>query len=528
GPKMFDPLRQRPFVDPFIIADTLDVAFEPSKDQPDEVDPVRAVATGSVQAATQDASIKGQSLEASMARDADHAIAVTDFVGRGGDSAQVEITRTDGVSAKADSVRANPVLKTADLSGDVALAKGPSVIHCDHAEMDESSGTLRIIGAGTFDRDQAHQTPLTDASSEASAAPKPDPTHIFAKWSGSMIFNNAAGTLDASGNTKVISTSALQTQTLLADRLQLWITPAGDAKPAGPPQAQPSSDPTRIALGDDRQLLKAQATGASEQREGAAYATIEVRKYAANPAAAGSATLGSGTRPNAPAILPSEAADASQPDRVLEQVFYVEGPKIIADEQAGTITVPAAGRAIIRDQRAANSQALIANSSGVPAAGEAASAKGAKGTSRFTWAESMQFTRSTGTLTMKKDVELIHLPLGSSQVTRLVAMRMDARFNVLGGAGQPVAPGSAQRSAELVEAVATGAVYAESGPQKLLCDRISYDALRGTAEASALANNRVTLHDDRQSTPVVAKRLFWDLVKDRIEIMEPAPITAPR
>ena len=133
----------------------------------------------------------------------------------------------------------------------------------------------------------------------------------------------------------------------------------------------------------------------------------------------------------------------------------------------------------------------------------------------------MEFVRSTGTLTMKKDVKLEHWPLGSAVVTTLVAMKMDAKFNMQGGANNP-------RSAELVSADATGAVFAESGTQRLLCDTFAYDALHGTAEAAAQAGNKVTLFDDKKASQLVARKLFWDLVKDRVEIMEPAPITAPR
>jgi hypothetical protein len=188
----------------------------------------------------------------------------------------------------------------------------------------------------------------------------------------------------------------------------------------------------------------------------------------------------------------------------------------------GTITVPAAGRAIVRDQRA-SAAAKSPTPTNTPESASTSMPTTSRGTTRFVWGESMEFTRSTGILTMRKDVELTHLPLGATQVLHLVAMQLDATFNIHNKAGEPDKP----ESADLVKAEAIGAVYAESGTQKLLADRFIYNALTSTAEAFATDGNRVTLYDDKKG-PVVARKLFWDLKNDRIEVTEPAPITTIR
>ncbi len=509
GPRTVDPDRQQPALDPYIACDALDVAFVPSKSDPNDTDPVRGVATGNVKAASRDASVRARVLETAMARDDKNAIVLVDVRARG----DVSMERADGVRAAAEEVWANPVLRNARLAGQtVVIGKGPSQITCREVELDDVRGTMQVIGQGTFEHTQAGGSPQLVSAGEdpATLGGKGDPTKVTATWKRGMLFNNSAGTIDCIGETVVTAASNLRTQTMRSDKLQLWLTPAPAASEssAASPTAQGAAAPTGTTLAantparagenpspapvdtGDRKLLRAKAIGASVEREGAPHATVEVRRYAPPPAAGS--------------------------ERVLEQVLYVEGPTIEANDEAGTISVPSAGRAIVRDQRAAGNSVVLANSSGLPVSASG----GAKGTSRFTWAESMEFVRSTGTLTMKKDVELVHLPLGSQVVTRLVAMKMDAKFNMQGGANNP-------RSAELVSADATGAVYAESGTQRLMCDTFAYDALRGTAEASAQAGNKVTLFDEKKP-PLVAKRLFWDLVKDRVEIMEPAPITAPR
>lgn len=508
GPRTVDPDRQQPALDPYMACDKLDVAFMPSKADPNDTDPVRGVATGNVKAASRDASVRARVLETAMARDATNAIVLVDVRARG----DVSMERSDGVRAAAEEVWANPVLRNARLAGErVMIGKGPSQIICRDVELDDVKGTMQVIGAGTFEHTQAGGSPqLASAGDGATSLGASDPTRVTATWKRGMLFSNTAGTIDCIGETVVIAASNLRTQTMRSEKLQLWLTPApagteespgnGPSAAAGAPPAggglaantpaRTEAMPVGPADPGERKLLRARAIGASVDREGAAHATIEVRRYSPAPTAGA--------------------------ERVLEQVLYVEGPTIEADDQTGTISVPSAGRAIVRDQRAAGNSVVLANSSGLPITASG----GAKGTSRFTWAESMEFLRSTGTLTMKKDVELVHLPLGSQQVTRLVAMKMVAKFNMAGGANNP-------RSAELVSADASGAVYAESGTQRLMCDAFAYDALRGTAEASAQAGNKVTLFDEKKP-PLVAKRLSWDLVKERVEIMEPAPITAPR
>ncbi len=498
GKRTPEPNRPQPPLDPYIACDSFDVGFEPSKASPDEMDPVLAVAIGAVKAADQSSSLRAARLETVIARDPKNpgSLIITDVLAQ----RNVEVERSDGVSARADVLRANPIARTAQLTGEnISFGRGSSIIHGKQADLDDAAGTLTMYGPGSLDHIQTDPVPtqLTDASDNSAAllVRTADPTHITATWVKGMMFNNIKGTVECVGDAIVTTASALQTQTLRSERLNLWLTPADQMRTSAAPAPAPAGTGA-MAIGDNRRLLRAEAIGASEDREGAPHATIETRRYLP-PAASGE-------------------------DRILEQLFYVEGPRITADDVKGKITVPAAGRAIIRDQRAADAQQHIATSTGLPLASGST-----KGTSRFTWAESMEFTRSTGILTMKKDVELVHLPTASGQVTRLVAMQMDATFNV--PADPHAAPtGATGRSAELVRAEANGAVYVESAQQRLIADSFIYNAQAGTADASAAGGNRVTLYDDRKGTQLVARKLFWDLAHDRVEIREAAPMTAPR
>ena len=91
----------------------------------------------------------------------------------------------------------------------------------------------------------------------------------------------------------------------------------------------------------------------------------------------------------------------------------------------------------------------------------------------------------------------------------------------------------------LIAATATGAVYATVGPEaiagqprparkELVADRVEYDAVKGSLDAAADGQGRVSIFDPSRGAPVSARRLFWDLSHDRIEVRELDPIVTPR
>ncbi len=483
GPRVVEASRAGPVRDPMVAAREIVVQFQPSRIDANESDPVRAVATGGVRAATPEATLTTASLEAVMTRDPAEGVVVTDVLCDG----QTAFDRIDGVSARADRVRANPLLRTVDLTGQpVALSRDGSTILGTQMSLDDAAGTLLVFGEGAMEHVQSPKSGLAD-----------DQTHVRATWTKSMLFNNARGTVECAGDTTVMAASALRQQTIKAERLNLWLTPAGEQTPLGG-----RSGGSGLAAGE-RALLKAEAVGAAVERDGAANATVEMRRYAR------------------PISTIASADDANRPitigDRVLEQVLYMEGPRILADDVAGTVEIPGAGRAIVRDQKQSGSSTSRENQPDT----SPIAAGGSRGTSRLTWAERMTLDRNSGLLRMTKDTELVHLPLGGTQATRIVASQMDAYLNLRGD-------GLEARSAELQRAEAVGAVFAESGTQKLLCDRLVYDAVSGVASASSNDGSRVTLYDERKPTPMVARSLRWDLLRDRVEVTEPSPIASPR
>lgn len=485
--------RDLPPLDPYLTADVLDAQFVISKKDPNQTEPSFAVATGSVRAATRDAWMTADRIEAALGHDQKNTFTATDIVAR----SNVHFERTDGVMARADELRADPLKRSADLSGKiVALSRDNSAIYGTQMHLadgegagESAGGTLVVHGPGSFEHVQnadASGNAVADASGTL-PTPKNDGTRVTATWTRSLKFNDASGLIEADGDTTVIAASSLSTQTARSNKLRLFLTPAGESTSASQAATPTSGGTPTLALSEDRRLLRAEAIGWNADGAEGNDATIEVRRYGPPPTGAS--------------------------ERVFEQMMFIKGPRIIADDVAGTITVPAAGVAYVRDQRTSPSSATADPTLATPAAPMPGHSRG---TSKFAWAESMQFTRGSGLLSMRKDVELIHVPLGSEQAIRLVAMQVDAWFHV------PTGRGSEQ--ADLIKAEANGAVYADYAHQKLLADRFIYDAQNATAEAIAAPGNRVTFYDEKKG-PTVAAKLFWDLRNDRIEVRELAPVT---
>jgi hypothetical protein len=138
-------------------------------------------------------------------------------------------------------------------------------------------------------------------------------------------------------------------------------------------------------------------------------------------------------------------------------------------------------------------------------------------------------------------VRLTHRALDRT-ITNLIAERLIATIREL----EPDAaePDSEPQSrlklrGQLASAIATGAVYITNGPEtspgqpapaltELVADRVDFDAINNTVTATAAEGNRVMAFDPKQPAPASARRIFWDLKNDRLEIQEPGPIALPQ
>ena len=285
---------------------------------------------------------------------------------------------------------------------------GASVIAGQQMHLEEQDGRLEVFGAGSMRHvqladnasDAALVVPASVLDAPESAALPPGLTVMRATWTRSMSFNDRTGRIECHGDSTVTSTTLEGGQVARSERLLLNITPGDQAGSAA------VSVTLGSALGsssgqqqlDGRKLLRAESLGSILEVDGGLPASVKSWKFA-----------------------PSLNA---QGGRDYQQVLFMEGPKIIADEVAGTVTIPDAGRAVTFDAGDGSSRS---NSTSLGSGGSAS------GRSQFTWAGNMEFNRLTGILRMIRDVELRHLPLGSSELLRMTCGELTATFNMASG-----------------------------------------------------------------------------------------------
>ncbi len=470
-------------------AASLEVKFEPSVAPGGDVEPHYMLAQGGALVGKDDARMSAPSIEASLQREDRGEIVVTDFEARGSGEAFARFDRGDGVWASGQRIKGHAQRQTASVTGPrVQVARGASVIDSTIVELNGLAGTMDVYAPGTF----THEQPTNAASGPGSGT-----VRVTANWTDSMTFDDPSGVLECRGQTQVIREEPLTTDTVRAERIRLDLSPAhADTEIADATADATTSSGNAPDIGapsaDERRVERATAFGSILERPDGKPATVESRGY--SPSASGGGA------------------------RTLETISYIESAQLVADDVKATVETPLPGRAVIFDQRAPDATSE-SDQQGAPAGPIAASPRG---TSSFRWEGSMVFARDTGVLELLRKIEVIHKPLDERPLTRMTSERLVATLKLAGESGK----------ARFVAAEATGSVYVESGPQRLMGERVLYDAQNGTAIASAAEGGAgvgtVTLFDDRRATPFTARRLRWDLAKDQIEILEPAPIIAPR
>jgi hypothetical protein len=457
----------------------IDIAFEavPGTDggtgrpQPD-----RATITGGATASQGMQQIESEFLEAQFTSVDGRSSQLESAVARG----SVRFSDpADGLEATADELRyATEVngraVQEVDLTGQVlivrSVAEAISRIRGTRVRLDGEARTLEVLSRGSFH----HQEDGAE--------------RLVANWTRSMWFDDAMGVIRCEGDAEAISTpDPLTRERVAGQRLALQLTPGGgDESGAG-----------------NRELASAEVIGADREGERALF---ESRRFAADP--------------------------GTPEGRRLEQLVYLEGARIDADNLGGTLDVPSAGRLLLVDHRADEGSSEPTP----PPEGERTPGSGmGRGSSLFAWRQSLAFDRTTGLMNMIGGVEGTHRRLEDGDITAITCDRLTARTT-------PAPPGTGLAGGEgltLLSAHAVGSVHLSTGPerppgepltalQELTADIVEYDAQRGIVEASATEGNIVTLINPGLAVPTTARALWWDMVRGTIRITQPAPVVTPR
>jgi len=447
----------------------LDIAFRRRDNAPDQSDPGWITASGSATAARASEVLGADLIEVTIERDAEGRSQVADLLADGG----AVYERDDGVWAAAPQIRASATRRTAAMSGEGAAAgKGASRVTGTQIELDGNTRIATVFGKGAF----AHHGP--DAEGR--------PLDADASWSRSMTFDDRAGVLEARGATHAtIRPDAMTVRELDAGSIRIELTPGADGTNTGIGGAPLTTEPSQA-----RRVLRVEAVGTSLEEKDGGRASITSRIY--------------------------EPADAPDGRRLAEEL-RLEGDRILADDERGTLDVPGAGVLRIVDVRATPSGENTAPDH--PPATELAS----RGAARFEWDGSLVLDRTAGTATMRQNVRMRHLPLDRSEMTELVGEEVVAYVSEM----QNVGAAGAVRG-RLVRASAIGAVWARLGTKELTADRLEYLTTERLIRAASNSENDVVLFDPARPTPLKAKILEWDLARDRVEVRSPGTIVIPR
>jgi hypothetical protein len=449
--------------------DLIDTIFEPGKD-PRNPTPVTVTAQGEVRGRQRDAELDAGFIEAHLLRagdlpdrdEDDEEIIVTSAIARDG----VHFRRErDDVTVSTDDLHADALADVVDLVGPgSSVTRGPSPIPGGQLRLDGGNNRIECFGPGTL----AHRD-----------NPELDEPTVTATWDTSLVFDDAGGSAEIVGSAVARHTpDAFSLDETHAQRIVLLFEPDESGELDG-------DDPT-----GGRQLLRVTAVGSVLEQEHGTNATVQIRRYA----------------PGDPA------------QRRLERLLHLEGPSIVADNEAQTLTVPHPGMLVIEDRREPSRSDEPTDDP--------------RGTTVFDWLGDLKMNRADGSIRMSRQVRLRHAPLDDGPVLELECEQLTAFLRELDGdaaSSSEAVDASDDVRVELQSVEAAGAVYARSGADRqLIADRLAYDAATRVLDAFAAEGNVVTLYDARRATPITARRLSWNLATDRVEVVEPGPVVAPR
>ncbi|MGQ0629099.1 MAG: hypothetical protein ACT4PL_13500 [Phycisphaerales bacterium] len=381
------------------------------------------------------------------------------------------VLRDRGLMVTATACRGNAITQQADLLGEsVRIERDGGVVFGTQMRLDGKARSLEVFGEGGLD--------LVRAGT--------DEREVHARWTRSMRVNDLEGRMDCAGDAR--ATAKLgpdETDELKAQRVVLNFTPG-------------SADSSSV----DRELLRAEAIGGSEETVEGLPATIESKRYA--PASNG----------NNPA------------ERTLERVMFIQGGRIVgenlgkAEQALAVLRIPTPGRLLVDDRRVEGKPATTNPAPGVPS-----DLSGGRGTTLFLWDQALSFTRATGLIDMRSGVRVLHRERPDAPVTALDCERVEAEIRVAGDSSAAVPAGS---QVELRRVSAIGGAVVRNEGKRLEADRLNFDALANTLEALANPDRRVTYFDPAQAAPTSAERLYWNLRTGRVTVERPTPITVPR
>ncbi|MFG0258891.1 MAG: hypothetical protein ACF8LK_00950 [Phycisphaerales bacterium JB041] len=450
--------------------DALDVAFAPNTDEPQ---PTSFDAQGRASFRDRTAKVDAEHLYATLRTPEGGGLEVVKAWGDGA----VRFRRyTDQIELRGERLFADLDAEILEVQHDGSLAhvsRGPTVIKGESVTLRGTERTAIVSGPGTFD----HSAGKGDTASR-----------VTAQWTAGMAFDDAAGLLEAAGAVLAINRPDPRTrETISAAELRVELEPA--AAEATPIASGDGGDSGLESLGgQDRPIRTVYAASAVHLGLGDELATVESAQFTE--------------------ALP-DPSDASESEPPLERAFRLSGTEIVSDNIAGTLDVPGRGRLFVADLR-------------VPAEDAPAEDSDQRGAALFDWAGSLHADRTLGQAEMLDSVQMSHTNTRDGSRAILESMRLRINF----------APGEGDYPEDLFgglrSAIATENVYLRTDTQELTADIVEYDPDAGIARALADSFGTVRILDRQTGSPMTASALIWDLLSDRVDVVDPSTVVIPR
>ena len=465
------------------------------------------------------ATIATSKLTARLTRDGNDALTAERVFAEGG----LRIATDNRLTVSAERANVEVATQVVDLLGDtVSIEQSGATITGTQMRVDGLRRELFVHGPGHIASVSALGRPVFSAA-----------------WQRSLRLDDSKGEAELRGDVAATSSqSDLESDVLRAGSILINFTP-GLAEAADSSSASVDPDANGSADKLIRNIARIEARGQSVEAEDGVKATVESRRFRAIAAT-----------PPAPGA-PADALPTPLQRGELARLLYLESDRLVVEPSAGQFTVPTPGRLFIDDRPASAAKPIDAT---LPA--NSAFASSASGTSLFDWNGSLTLSQATGTMQMSSaptsdgatlsgpgNVRLVHRPAvkdgAAPAADRVITITATSLQAVLAGLNATASPSglSAGRTA-LTLASATGNVEVTGeGGQRLNADRVAYDAVLRSAVAEGLGSveqagegfvGRVTAIDPARPTPVVARRLRYDLATGRIDIIEPMPVVVPR
>ena len=453
--------------------DALDVAFAPNTDEPQ---PTSFDAQGRASFRDRTAKVDAEHLYATLRTQEGGGLEVVKAWGDGA----VRFRRyTDQIELRGERLFADLDSELLEVQHEGSLAhvaRGPTVIKGESVTLRGLERTAIVAGPGSFD----HSAGKGDTA-----------TRVTAQWTEGMAVDDASGLLEAAGEVRAINRPDPWTrEAIIAAELRVELEPAA-AESASVTAGDGGEEGLDALGGQDRPIRTVYAASAAYLGLGEDLATVESARF---------------VEP-----LPSPT-DASESEPPLERAFRLSGTEIISDNSAGTLNVPGRGRLFVADLRVPTDEAP-----------DAPSAEGdQRGAALFDWAGSLHADRGLGQAEMLDSVQMSHTNTRDGSKAILESMRLRINF----------APSEGDDPEDLFgglrSAIATENVYLRTDTQELTADVVEYDPDAGIARALAEGFGTVRILDRQTGSPMTASALIWDLLSDRVDVVDPSTVVIPR